>query len=346
MKMKDTIVVMCAPTVNRMISMRAIGSVKETNLERTEFIVLDNNYDRSFHHPTVMNRMLKYGAETGKTVIFLDDDIEVYDYNWIERLHEVSETMGADIVSSVHTYEGGEPNHEGIFVCRQTGTWMYYDLVMEPKYVTNGAVYVPGLCSAVMFVKNPAKYYFDVNYKKYHHDIDICLQAWQLGSKVACALDMKIIHNLKYYELKNPTFWDTFHNDSSHFSTKWAAYIPELLEIPELIRFKEFSDTVTWRHMTYEHFFIRAERLKTVDKELSVSLFTKVATDSINEKYKSESFFHLYQLEGKLSHLENCLKYNPCHQKAKALLKEKLGDKSKKFNCNMYVDCRKCHLLT
>ncbi|MEO5357200.1 MAG: hypothetical protein H7844_07875 [Nitrospirae bacterium YQR-1] len=346
MRTKDTIVVMCAPTVNRMISMRAVGSVKETDLQRAEFIVLDNNYDRKFHHPTIMNRMLRYGAEAGKTVIFLDDDIEVYDYNWIERLHEVSERMNADIVSSVHTYENGEPNHEGIFVCKQTGTWMYYNLVMEPQYVIDGAVYVPGLCSAVLLVKNPGKYYFDVNYRKYHHDLDICLQAWRQGSKAACAIDLKIIHNLKYYELKVPTFWDTFHNDSGYFSKKWASYIPALIEVPELLRFKEFAETVTWKHLTWEHYFIRADRLKTVDKELSVEMFTKIATESINEKYKSDSYFQLFLLEDRVSHLQNCLKYNPCHQKAKGLLRERLGDeKLSEFNCNMYVDCRKCHLL-
>ncbi|MBF0608754.1 MAG: hypothetical protein SFH39_08835 [Candidatus Magnetobacterium sp. LHC-1] len=342
--MKDTIIVMCCPSVDRLFTKRAIGSVKESDLSRADLIVMDNNYDEHFHYPGVVARMLRFAAQTGKNLILMEDDTEINDYRWIERLYAASENLGSDITGCVHTYENGLPNHEGIYIDDDLSMWTYTDMMIDPADVTGNAIYVPALCGAVMLIKNCAAYNVDTTYKKYHHDADICLQAWQRGSSVGCALDLKVIHHLRYYEHRDPSCTDTYNEDSAYFTDKWASYIPRLTNMPQVRRYeKGLCKDIMWAH-----FFQRAMRLKTFNKTLASSMFYRVVAECINERYIAEAYFQLFLLEGGRQHLENCLTFNPCHSPARQNLQQLSVNTSSSFvnKCDHPIICRQCHLLT
>ncbi|MBF0591291.1 MAG: hypothetical protein HQL02_04310 [Nitrospirae bacterium] len=350
--MKDTIVVMCCPSVGRIFTQRAIGAVKESDLSRADLIVMDNNHDERFHYPGVVGDMLRLAAQSGKNLILVEDDTEINDYHWIDRLYEVSQRLEADIVGCVHTYENGLINHEGVWIDDDLTIWTHTDTMTDPQEVIDNAVYVPGLCGAVMLIKNCASYCsdrslqslgVDTNYKRYHHDVDICLQAWQRGSRVACALDLKVIHHLMYYKYRDPSYVERYNEDSAYFARKWSSYIPELTEIPQLRRYgKGLCKDTRW-----SDFFHRAMRLKTFNKESAVDMFNRIVSGCINERYVAESYFQLFLLEADIQHLENCLVSNPCHWLARQHLEE-LHIKRPSFvnKCNHPIICRKCHLLT
>ncbi|KJU84240.1 glycosyl transferase, group 2 family protein [Candidatus Magnetobacterium bavaricum] len=342
--MKDTLVVMCCPSVDRLLTRRAIGSVKESDLRRADFIVMDNHYDACFHYPGVVGKILRFAAQTGKNLILIEDDTEINDYQWIDRLYEASDNLGADIVGCVHTYENGLPNHEGIYIDDDLSMWLHTDMMTDPADVTGKAIYVPALCGAVMLIKNCASYHVDTAYKKYHHDADICLKAWHSGSSVGCALDLKVIHHLRNYEHRDPSCTDTYNEDSAYFTDKWASYIPKLTDIPQLRRYKKgLCKDAMW-----DHFFQRATRLKTSNKGLALSMFKRVVAECINERYIAEAYFQLFMLEGGRQHLEDCLTFNPCHSPARQSLQQVYVKPSSSFvnKCDHPIICRRCHLLT
>ncbi|MBF0537003.1 MAG: hypothetical protein HQL03_01985 [Nitrospirae bacterium] len=339
--MKDTVVVMCCPDVRRLITRRAIRSVKASDLKRADFFVVDNNYDSDFNHPTVMNRMLRYCAERDMSVVFVDDDVEILQPNWIDRLYEVSENMGADIVGCRHILENGESNHDGIWVDRDAISHRWEDLVIDCDEITDNSMYVPALGSAVFMVKNCKDYHFDTKYNKYQQDLDICLQAWQKGRRVACALDLKVIHNLNYYLKKTSAAIPTYLHDQAYFARKWVSFMPALLEIKELKQFKNFSGNAPW-HVFYN----MAVQFELIDKDKAIEMFKTVIRGCYNEQFVSGAYYHLYNLEGKMEYLQRCLALNPCHRAAKRIMTEKLGELPHDAgNCHYRRNCQVCNLI-
>ncbi|MBF0317847.1 MAG: hypothetical protein HQL04_06695 [Nitrospirae bacterium] len=339
--MKDTIIVMCCPDVRRLITRRAIRSVKSSDLKRAEFFVIDNNYDGGFNHPTIMNRMLGYCADRGMSAVFLDDDVEILQPDWLERLYEVSENLGADIVGCRHVFESGKPNHDGIWIDADAISHLWADFVMDYDEIIDNSIYVPTLCSAVLMVKNCKDYHFDTHYKKYQQDLDICMQAWQKGRRVASALDLKVIHNYRYYIKKTPAVFSTFLHDQAYFARKWGDFIPAFLEIKELRQFKHFKDNNTW-HIFYN----LATQFELIDKDRAAEMFKKITMACYNEQFLSGAYYHLYGLEGNTEYLQKCLTLNPCHRAAKRLLTEKLGQLPPDAgNCHHRRNCRVCNLI-
>ncbi len=345
---------MCCPDVRRLITKRAIRSVKASNLQRAEFIVIDNNYDSGFNHPTVMNRMLSYCAERDMSVIFLDDDVEILDADWIDRLYEVSDNMRADIVGCRHIFESGEPNHDGIWIDRDGISHLWADTVIDCDKIIDNSIYVPTLCSAVLMVRNCNVYHFDTNYKKYQQDLDICMQAWQLTmgavpraegrvvkGKVACALDLMVIHNYRYYIKKTAAVFSTFLHDQAYFARKWAAFIPEFHEIEELLHFKNFNQNIGWHA-----FYNTATQFELIDKEKAIEMFKKVTRGCYNGQFVSGAYYHLYGLEGRVEYLQKCLSINPCHKAARRLLSELTpGELPPAYECNYRRNCKHCNLI-
>ncbi|KJR41169.1 glycosyl transferase family protein [Candidatus Magnetoovum chiemensis] len=334
---KDTIIFICTPNMHHLVARRAINSIKATNLNRAHLIISDNQYDGSFSHPYMMEKYLRYAQKQNMAVIFLDDDVEINCYNWIDLLHEASQISDADIVGCTHIFENGEVNHEGYFIYPDGMSEPLMDFIFEREAINKGAVYVPTLCSALMFIKNPADYYFDLKYKKYQHDLDICMQAWQKNRKVASLLNLRIMHHLGYTAASNPNFSSTYYADSAYFAQKWADFIPEMLNIQQLKQYEVFNQSHTW-NMYYK----RAARVKHINKSEAAKMFNNIAENCYNEKVKSGALFHLYSIDGDYRHLENCLKYNPCHAAARKLLDEqgRLSPSLKK--CNLSLDCRFC----
>ncbi len=333
---KDVIILLCSPNINHLNAKRAISSVKSTDLTRAELVIIDNNYDDTFSHPVIMNDMLTYAAKIGKDIIYIDDDVEIHDYDWIDKLYRASTALDADITGCVHTFDDGGTNHEGYYIGVDGMLEPIVGFMHDSEGMKEDAVYVPSLCSAVMLVRNCGNYYIDTKFRKYQHDLDICLQAWQSGRRTACSLGLKIIHHRGYTGEDNPDFQNILTEDTVLFSKKWGAFIPEMTEIPELSRYKSFQYDNTWIR-----YYNRASQLRHIDTEKATKMFRHIAGHCYDNRRKSGAYYYLYSIEGDTKLLEKCLKFNPCHQGAKKILQETQKVYSP---CNQMIDCRMCHL--
>ncbi|MBF0344887.1 MAG: hypothetical protein HQL06_11730 [Nitrospirae bacterium] len=340
MDKKDTLIVMCSPNLRLVSAKRAVGSLKATDLRRAELILLDNCYDKGFSHPIILNKMLKIAVRRHKNVIFLDDDIEVYDYHWIDRLYDVSTKLNASVIGCVNIFEDGEINNAGHFVDSDGVYESMCDFMHDHIDIFNNAVYVPTVCSAVMLVKNCDSFYFDTRYLKETHDLDLCIQAWYTGKRVACALDLKIVHHHSYVAQNNPDYNSVYYHDCSHFSKKWSDFLPYLLNVPQLKQYKRYGQRQTWTH-----YYFRATRMKLIDKQRAIEMFTRITTDCYNERTRANAYYHLYQIEGNHTLLEQCLQANPCHKTAAEQLVRLTGAEYRPLsNCKYKFNCKRCHL--
>ncbi|MBF0593286.1 MAG: hypothetical protein HQL02_14490 [Nitrospirae bacterium] len=341
MDRKDTLIVMCSPNLRLMSAKRAIGSLKATDMSRAELILIDNCYDKGFSHPVVLNKMLKIAARRNKNMILLDDDIEVYDYHWIQRMYDVSERLNAAVVGCVNIFEDGTINNAGHFVDSDGFYESMSDFMHDSNEIIDNAAYVPTVCSATMLIRDCESFYFDTKYIKETHDLDLCIQAWYTGKRVACALDLKVIHHHGYIARNNPDYNTVYYHDCAHFSRKWSDFMPYLTDVPQLRQYKKHGEKNTWTD-----YYFRATRMKLIDKQRAIEMFKRIATDCYNERTRANACFHLYQIEEDQSLLQQCLQANPCHRSAAQQWSRLTGvDYRPLSSCRYNVfNCKRCYL--
>jgi GT2 family glycosyltransferase len=332
---KDTIIALCSPDINRRVAKIAVSSVKNTNLDRAELLIIDNAYDNDFSHPEIMNQLLKLAANRNMSLVFLDDDVEIYETEWLNRIHQTAKDLKADIVSCIQTFPTGEINSIGEYWHANGLTEPITDFIHDPAYILNHSTYSPLLCSAMMLIKTPKNYYIDLNYKKYKQDLDICMQAWELGTKVAVALDVRIIHNRGYTGEFNQNFNNILMKDSITFATKWRSKLDRFLNIEELNQYKSSSPNSSWRN---EYNF--SSRRKLLEPDIAIYKFKWIAEHCYIDVLSSGAWYHLYTLENELEYLINCLNINPCHRLAQRIL----FDNGIEFRpiCKYFYDCKSC----
>lgn len=337
--MKDTILCLCSPDIDRLNARRAIASVKSTDLSRAELYVLDNAFDPSFNHSMVMNDILAHGARTGRSVVILDDDVEIYRHDWLDRLHEAGADLDADIVGCVHTDDHGEINHMGEVVCADGFTESISDFTYDPAYVTNRATCVPTLCSAIVLVRHCDRYRTDVGFHKYKQDLDLCMQAWMQGRRVGLALDLRLTHNRGFTGERSPRFAQLLAEDSVRFARKWVPSLDRLYDIPELRQYRRLGAETSWRRV-----FMKAARYREVDAAEAIALYRQIVTDCFDPELVVAAHFHLYSLTGDVQHLVACNSINPCHVAARQRL-EAAGLEAA-HRCEHALDCRGCRLAS
>jgi len=310
--MKEAVIAFCTPDLNRPMARRAIEAVRSTDLRRAELMILDNAYDAHFHHPTVMQEMLVYASD--RPVIFMDDDAVVKQADWIDRLFDAATRARAAVVGCVHTSPAGEINHTAILVHSDSTTTQ----ARQRPSTGEPFVHVPSASSAVMLVMNDRGLRFDLQYEKYHHDTDIGITAWNQGERVACALDLQVMHVQADYASRVSHVGDLFARDLERFQRKWQPYITSgLYECPELASWKPLAEGPNW-----DAVYNDASRLKRTDGDGARARFRSLIERCPNAWHRAGAHYHLYTLDGGRDHLEKCLTENPKHLKAAALLQE------------------------
>lgn len=309
--MKEALIAFCTPDLNRPTARRAVEAVRGTDLRRAELTILDNVYDADFHHPAVMQEMLVYAA--GRPVIFMDDDAIVKQADWIDRLFATATQADAAVVGCVHTAPGGETSHTGILV-HSDGTTT---LSRHTARSSEPFVFAPAVSSAVMLVLNDRGLAFDRQYEKYHHDTDIGIAAWHHGARVACALDLEVIHAQADYASRVSNVGDLFARDLARFQDKWLPYIQSgLYACRELAPWKPLADAPNWDVVYNE-----TSRLKSSDADRARRQFRSLIERCPNAWHRAGAHYHLYTLDNDREHLVKCLAENPNHQKAASLLR-------------------------
>ena len=332
---KDTLLFMCTPDMRRVNARRAIASIKATDLSRAELYVVDNGFDPQFNHSVVMNDMLRHAARTGRNVVILDDDIEIHQYDWLDRLYSASDDLGADIVGCVHTDTFGHVNHMGIVVNQDGLTDGLVDVRFDRRFVTNGATYVPTLCSAIMLIREPGRYAIDGTYKKYFQDLDVCMQAWAQGRKVGIALDLRLVHHRGLTADRNPNVGRLLAEDLALFNKRWQGSLHDLYARPELQQYRDGRSSGAWQRE-----YLRATRLRPVDPDAARQIYATIAAECFEPSIAANAHFHLHGLTGDLDHLIACHRLNPCHRAARTQLAaaglETTG------GCLQGVECGQC----
>ena len=335
---KDTILCMCSPDIDRLNARRAIASVKATDLSRAELYVIDNAFDRTFNHSIVMNDMLAYAAKTHRSLVILDDDIEIWRYDWLDRLHQAGADLDADIVGCVLTEDDGWANHYGEFLYADGLTESILDFRHDPRYVVNHATYVPALCSAVILIRPCARYHVDVDYQKYKMDLDLCLQAWAEGRKVGIALDLRLKHIRGMVGDRNPNYSRILSEDSARFARKWQPQIDRILSSPELQQYRvDHQNAREWQQALW-----RAARVRYIDADAARSAYERIAAECYAPTIAATAHFQLHALTGDLDHLVRCNAVNPCHRAARQKLEA--AGLTPSNRCDYALDCRRCRL--
>jgi hypothetical protein len=332
---KDTILFMCSPDIHRLNARRAISSVKATDLKRAELYVIDNAFDAGFNHSVVMNDMLRHAVRTKRNVVILDDDVEIYAYDWLDRLYRASDDLAADIVGCVHQNDHGHINHMGEVVYQDGLTESIFDFTHDAQYVKNNATYVPTLCSAILLIRNCHRYTIDVSYKKYKQDLDVCMQAWAQGQKVGIVLDLRLIHNRGFTGDRNPNYARILSEDSATFAKRWVPFLDRLYAIPELQQYRTPGPVTNWHHL-----FWRASRYRYIDPEMAKAVYQRIVSECFEPVVLAGAHYHLYSLTGDLQHLIRCNQINPCHKMARQQIEAAGAQASRR--CDHTLDCRDC----
>jgi hypothetical protein len=310
--MKEIIIALCTPDMHRPMAFKAVEFLKSTDLRRAELMILDNVYNKRFHHPAIMDEMLSYAA--GRPVVFMDDDVWVNDSDWLERLWNTHKQTQAAIVGCIHAFPNGEMNHQGILVYQDGST----ELLRQAMVDSGKRAYCPAVSSALVLVQSNCGLRFDRQFEKYQHDIDICISAWKSGLKTACSLDLKIIHTQAEYMSQVSGFRQILGSDIERFQLKWKAFASSgLYSIPELAIYDSLSKSHNW-----EFFYNQASRFSSDDPQRSAALFRQLVEDCPHSWYRASAYYHLFLLENKSEYLQYCLQQNPYHQKAAILLAE------------------------
>jgi len=144
-----------------------------------DLIILDNNNNRSFNHPTEMNKVLQI-VKTDFLVL-MDDDVFVEE-GWLEGLlKSVDDDTG--VVTPMYRDKDGAISYSGVYLKGDgLGTHAHLiDIPKEPR-VTQC------VCSATLLIdlKKCGNIFFDSSYRKYFLDLDYGLKVWEAGYKVVC----------------------------------------------------------------------------------------------------------------------------------------------------------------
>lgn len=173
--MNATILV-CTPDISSDLAQKCIRSVKEHTQLPYELLIFENGKFGRFQHPLEINRALEIAL--GDVVVTLDDDVEVTE-GWLEALLELA-TPDVGLVGNVHL--NSRDTAKGTI--RHTGGWIALD--GSPKHHTEAItdpIAVPYVCSACMLI-NDKSLRFNLDYKKYFQEAELCLDSWKKGKKV------------------------------------------------------------------------------------------------------------------------------------------------------------------
>ncbi|NDJ52433.1 MAG: glycosyltransferase [Chloroflexi bacterium] len=174
---KSATILVCTPDVYSKWAKRCIRSVKQFTLTIPyELIVFENGRFGKFSHPYDINRAMDIAQ--GDYFVTLDDDVEVTP-GWLEALVGLADDdvgiVGCVNLNARRAYRN-RVRHAGGWTDLEGRVISYTSAVDEP-------IAVPWVGSAC-FLINDRELRFDLDYKKYYQEVDLCYQSWLRGKRV------------------------------------------------------------------------------------------------------------------------------------------------------------------
>jgi O-antigen biosynthesis protein len=161
---------------------------------------------------------------TGEFLLFLNDDIEIVDPDWLEALLEYAQQPEVGVVGARLLYPDNKVQHAGIFWVTGGGrhafrfspenSIAYFGLAMTVRNV----IAVTGACLLVSRREFDELGGFDERHNVVNNDVDFCLRAGARGKRIVYTPHATLIH----HELASRSaIADDF--DTTAFEERWGA---------------------------------------------------------------------------------------------------------------------------
>ena len=153
--------------------------------------------------PFNFSRICNLGAarSRGELLLFLNDDIEVVEPDWIDALIQHAERPEIGAVGARLLYPEGRVQHAGIFWPGQSGRHAfrfapgsdpgYFGLSLTPRNV----IAVTGACIMMQRTWFDSIGGFDEGHSVVNNDVDLCLRCWSNGGRVVYEPAATLIHH-------------------------------------------------------------------------------------------------------------------------------------------------------
>jgi O-antigen biosynthesis protein len=163
---------------------------------------------------------------TGKYLLFLNDDIEVQQTDWLDALLEHAQRPEVGIVGPQLLYPDRKVQHAGIFLTtlgagRHSFRFLaekdpgYFGLALTQRNVAA----VTGACMLMRRAVFERLGRFDERHLVVNNDVDCCLRSWRAGLSVVYTPHAQLIH----HELASrANMQDEF--DAGHFAKQWRTF--------------------------------------------------------------------------------------------------------------------------
>ena len=187
---------------------------------------LQQNADQVLEIPDAFNwsrfNNIAAAATDGEYVLFLNDDIEISQPDWLDALLEHAQRPEVGVVGPQLLYPGGKVQHAGMFLGGGVGRHAfrfaphddpgYFGLALTQRNV----IAVTGACMLMRRSFFEAMSGFEEAHSVINNDLDFCLRAHQAGKLTVYTPYASLLH----HELASrDRIGDTF--DTTHFDTRW-----------------------------------------------------------------------------------------------------------------------------
>ena len=225
------------PTKNRAQLLRqCISSIIQLSTYKNfEIVVIDNQSTEAealgylatapvrvirYSEPFNYARMMNFGARSVEcdALLFLNNDTEVMNHDWIEGLLEHAMRPEVGAVGGRLFFGNGEPQHEGIMLA-VGGGWAYnanHNGYWARGELTRNATAVTGACTMI----RPSVYWQvggnDERLRVAYNDVDLCLRIRQAGYEVVYTPFVELHH----YESASRSGYE-HPLDGPLFGTRW-----------------------------------------------------------------------------------------------------------------------------
>ncbi len=162
----------------------------------------------------------------GEFLLFLNDDIEVLDPDWLDALLEHAQRPEVGVVGPQLLYPDGKVQHAGLFLAETRGRHAFrFSDADDPgpfglARTQRNMIAVTGACFLVARANFEALGGFDENHSVVNNDLDFCLRAVARGLAVVYTPHTRLIHHELASRAHLP---DTF--DTSRFDAAWRTQL-------------------------------------------------------------------------------------------------------------------------
>lgn len=199
---------------------RCLSTLREvTRYPDVEVIVVDNGstdpdalaaiarhadrripYKREFNFSEANN--LGIAEARGEVIVFLNNDTEIVQPDWLSDMVAFLEDPGIAIVGPMLLYPDGRVQHAGV-VLGARGTADHVMRNFDPEWdgyagslaAAREVSAVTGACLMIRRSAFEAAGGFSTDYQKHYQDVHLCLRVREQGGSVVCAPQVRLIHH-------------------------------------------------------------------------------------------------------------------------------------------------------